>query len=151
AFDGALVRDPAAGKRINERWASIYNQRAWQRFLEHKSVDGLPDAEKAVALAPNNTSVLDTRGQIYLALARVDDAFADFDKAIRHGSYDVRTYFGRGRAHELKGNREAAIADYRKTLELRLIDDSERSVYAEARERLTALGAPAPSEVPVRK
>jgi tetratricopeptide (TPR) repeat protein len=107
----------------------------------------LVDAEKAVALAPDDGGILDTRGQIYLALSRVDKAFADFEKAIMRGVNDAGTFYGRGRVHELKGNRDAAIADYRKALELidnagAALDDYGKYVDATVRERLTALGVP---------
>jgi hypothetical protein len=68
------------------------------------------DADKAVALAPEDGNILDTRGQILLVLGRTEEAFADLDKAIPLGTNYVGTYFVRGRARDLKGNRDPAIA-----------------------------------------
>src|SRR5262249_22769340 len=56
-FARALDRDPGAAKRI----ANAYNERALGLFFENKARDGLNDAEKAVALAPDNGAVLSTR------------------------------------------------------------------------------------------
>jgi len=54
-FTLALRRNPTAG---------VHNEIAWKWFLRDKPVAGLQDAEKAVALAPNDSNILDTRGQI---------------------------------------------------------------------------------------
>jgi tetratricopeptide (TPR) repeat protein len=150
AFERALLRDGSITSRINERWALVHNHVAWQRFMENKPAEGLPHAELAVAFAPSNSSVLDSRGHIYLALGRIDAAFGDFDKAIRHGSNAPGTYFGRGRAQELKGNREEAIADYRKTIEVitvadRMVDEYDKQADMQARARLGVLGVSAES------
>jgi tetratricopeptide (TPR) repeat protein len=84
--------------------------------------------------------ILDTRGRIYLELNRIDEALADFDLAIDNGFLDAGTFDGRGLCHEKKGNIEAAKADYRRSRELRAIDDEARSAQRHAVERLRALG-----------
>ena len=83
---------------------------------------------------------------IYLALGRVDEAFADLDKVLSPSSRGPGTAYSRGRCHELKGRQDAAIADYRKALELigklESPDDYQKHVAVKARERLAALGVP---------
>jgi tetratricopeptide (TPR) repeat protein len=97
-------------------------------------------AEKAVALAPEDANILNTRGHIYLALDRFDTAFADLDKSISKGMESPGTYFGRGRCYEQMANRDAAIADYRNALQQDANGDYQKSAQAKARERLAALG-----------
>ena len=148
-FARALERDQAASQRIKDAWATAYNELAWKSFLElpqDKPLDSPSKAEatlglalKAVGLAPDNPYALDTRGVIYRAMGRFDDALADFDKAIRIGIAAPSTYFERGRCHERKGNIELAVADYQKAVDLPAEDDYSRLSQAQARERLTEL------------
>jgi len=54
------------------------------RTLDGKKPDlGLPDAERAVELVPDNAKYLDTRGQIYAALGRREEAIADLERALQ--------------------------------------------------------------------
>ena len=148
-FTRALKRDPAASQRINDAWGTAYNELAWKSFLDlprDKPLESLPKAEatlglaqKAVGLAPDNPFALDTRGAIYRAMGRIDEAFADFDKAIRIGITAPSTYFERGRCYERKGNIELAIEDYQKAADLLAEDDYARSAQAQAKERLAEL------------
>ena len=127
-LSGELKRDPKARLRVNRDWATAYNELAWKSFLElPKDMLGesLPKAEaaldlvqKAIDLAPDNQFALDTRGSIYRAMGRIDEALADFDKAIRNGITAPSTYLERGRCHEQKGNMELAVADYKRAAEL---------------------------------
>jgi tetratricopeptide (TPR) repeat protein len=127
----------------HEEKAGVHETIAWRWFLRDKPSEGLVDAERAVAFAPVTSTILDTRGQIYLALSRIDEAFADLDRAISSGyTQGVGTWYARGRVYELKGNRSAAISDYRHAIEMQARNEYERSASAKARERLTALGAP---------
>ena len=157
AFTSAIALDPKATARLTPRLAAAHYWIAWKAFLDvalrGKPADGLiaalVDGEKAVALAPDDESILDTRGQIHLALGHIDEAFADLDKAIKGGLIYAGTFYGRGRVHELKGNKDAAITDYRKVLELiseagSSLDDYQKSVQAKTVERLRELGATPP-------
>ena len=100
----------------------------------------LDDADKAVELAPDNESILDSRGQILLALGRIDAAFADLDKAISKGYESAGTYYGRGRCYELKDDPEAAKADYKKALTLDADGGRRKHAQAQARAGLARLG-----------
>jgi hypothetical protein len=61
----------------NSRRANIHDIIAWGWFLRGKPALGLADAEQAVALAPNETGILYTRGQIYLAQGKIGDLSVD--------------------------------------------------------------------------
>ena len=45
--------------------ANVYNQRAWNYHLKGEDAKGLSDANKAIALAPNDTANIETRAEIY--------------------------------------------------------------------------------------
>jgi tetratricopeptide (TPR) repeat protein len=150
-LERAMAEDTEVRARLLTQLTGAYNQIAWEAFLgvalQSKPAENLKvalaDADKAVALAPENGNILDTRGQIYLALGRTEEAIADLGKVIALGLNGIGTYYGRGRAQELKGNRDAAIADYRKAVSLDAENDGwEKHAQVEARARLQALGAP---------
>jgi tricorn protease-like protein len=152
AFGKAIAFDPRAAGRLAPRLASVHDAIAWSAFLDvalkSKPADSLAevlaDADKAVALAPDAESNRATRGMIYLALERADEALVDLGWAIDKGLASAGTHYARGRAHELKGNRVAAIADYRQSVSLDPGDsDWRKHAQAQARERLVALGGPA--------
>jgi tetratricopeptide (TPR) repeat protein len=62
--------------------ASGYNNRAWAYLKAGKAAQGLPDADRSLQLRPDNTYALDTRGHIYEALGRREEAIADFRRVI---------------------------------------------------------------------
>lgn len=140
AFSEVLKLTPALRGLVSSRLASAYNNNAWQLFLQSRAADGLPNAERAVALAPEDKNILDTRGQIYLALGRIDKALADFNKSIARGQTGAGTYYGRARCYELIGNKRLAAADYQKALKAREdSDDQKREIHHKAEERLAIL------------
>lgn len=106
--------------------------------------DALAHSDRALALQPLDVNARDTRGQIYLALDRVDDALVDLEFAISMGGNYTGTYFARGRCREMKGDRNAAIADYRRALEADADDDYAKHAREQASKRLAALGVRGP-------
>jgi Tfp pilus assembly protein PilF len=62
------------------------------------------------------------------------------DEALRIGPAFVGIYADRGRAYELKGNRDNAIADYRSALSLESKNNYDDKSKAEASQHLIALG-----------
>ena len=133
----ALKRDPKARLRVNRDGRPPTNELAWKSFLEmpkdmlgesfSKAEAALDLVQKAIDLAPDNQFALDTRGSIYRAMGRIDEALADFDKAIRNGITAPSTYLERGRCHQQKGDMELAVADYKRAAELPAEDDYSRS------------------------
>jgi tetratricopeptide (TPR) repeat protein len=61
---------------------SAFNNRAWSYFKTGKAAQGLPDAERSLQLRPDDAPTLGTRGLIYEALGRSEDAIADFRRAL---------------------------------------------------------------------
>jgi tetratricopeptide (TPR) repeat protein len=148
----AIAHDSNARARIAPILGR-FNGIAFNRFLDtqlrghttNTLKDVLPLADIAVAFTEEKPDTLrdalDTRGQILFALGRTDEAFADLDKAITLGLRAAGTFYARGRVYELRGNRDAAINDYRESLSLSSSDaDYADHVHELARDRLTALG-----------
>jgi Flp pilus assembly protein TadD len=67
---------------LDPKNAVPYNNRAWAYFTAGKAVQGLPDVEKSIGLSPNSAHALDTRGIIFEALGRREEAIADFRRAL---------------------------------------------------------------------
>lgn len=64
------------------RVAYAYAMRAMVYSKMGQAADGLPDANRAVELTPNDGFIYFTRAQIFEALARKDEAIADYRKAL---------------------------------------------------------------------
>jgi WD40 repeat protein/predicted chitinase/peptidoglycan hydrolase-like protein with peptidoglycan-binding domain len=144
AFDEAKTLNPKLKDYIDQRLegaALKYNSIAWDHFLKRELAEGLPHAQKGLLLAPDQRDILDTRGQIYLGLNKVEEAFADLDKAIAKGLRAAGTFYGRGLCYERKGRTDEAIADYRRALAEPAFAKYDKDAQGEAQERLTALGA----------
>jgi tetratricopeptide (TPR) repeat protein len=73
-------------REINPMEANNYNGRAWAYYKAGKPAEGLPDVEKSLELNPNNDRALDTRGSIFEALGRREEAIADFSRALSVGA-----------------------------------------------------------------
>src|SRR6266511_3140682 len=69
----------------------------------------------------------------------LDRAIADYDQAIRLKPDVALAYFNRGNAHKNAGNKQSAIADFRKSLELPTNPNDRK----EALEKLRSLGVKA--------
>ena len=99
-----------------------------------------------MALLGDEPNAIHTRAWIHMNRGNLDLALADFDRALTIDPASAGAYADRGRAYELKGDRDQAIADYRKALSLKsrqLYDDRAK---AEAKKHLAALGAAAVSD-----
>jgi tetratricopeptide (TPR) repeat protein len=69
-------------------------------------------------LARDDASILNARAETYLLAGEVDDALADADRAVALKSDVASFYETRGRIRENRGERDMAIADFRRALGL---------------------------------
>jgi len=58
--------------------------------------EALPDANSAMRLAPDTTSSLGCRAQVYFQAGQFDKAVADYTRAISFGSTEAWTFRDRG-------------------------------------------------------
>jgi tetratricopeptide (TPR) repeat protein len=81
--------------------------------IEHApNIELEPDLRWDLALTYNN------RGTTYLKLRDVDRALADFAEAIKLDPKLAVAYVGQGQAHEIMGDKAAALTSYRETLRI---------------------------------
>jgi tetratricopeptide (TPR) repeat protein len=71
---------------------------------------------KAVKLQPEYLYAYLGRAAVHLAQGRDEEAFKDYDHAVRIGSNDYSPYYNRGDAYWRRGMREDALADFRRSL-----------------------------------
>jgi hypothetical protein len=84
-------------------------------YLANKQYDlAIQKFDEAISLG--DTKLYDSRGMAWLAKHEYERAIADFTQAakIEHGNYLI--YIHRAEANEQKGDRDDAIADYRRAL-----------------------------------
>jgi tetratricopeptide (TPR) repeat protein len=74
--------------------------------------------EEAVRADPTDIVSRGRLADLYLAADRYDEAIAQYSEIINTGKQAEAGYVSRGRAYELKGDLDAAAADYAKVVEL---------------------------------
>ena len=74
--------------------------------------------EAAVLADPTDIASRGRLADLYVAAKRYDDAITQYTEIIKTGKQDEAAYVSRGRALEMKGDLEAAAADYTKVVEL---------------------------------
>jgi tetratricopeptide (TPR) repeat protein len=146
-FALALAKN-ADAKMIDKHWADAYVGRGSELLKSRK--DDEANAQFALALAKGaDAKVINERwaeayigrgSELLEAGNQIGPALVFFNHAIEVGYGEPDTYYGRARAHEINGNTDAAIADYREAISLQDDSDYAMSVAVKARERLTALG-----------
>ena len=93
----------------------LYSQ--GNEYLANKQYDlAIQKFDEAISLG--DTKSYDSRGMAWLAKHEYERAIADFTQAAKfeHGNYFI--YIHRAEANEQKGDRDSAIADYRRALAL---------------------------------
>ena len=91
----------------------LYSQA--NEYIANKQYDlAIQKFDEAISLG--DTKLYDNRGMAWLAKHEYERAIADFTQAAKfeHGNYLI--YIHRAEAHEQKGDRYSAIADYLRAL-----------------------------------
>ena len=74
--------------------------------------------EEALAKDPADIPSRGRLADVYVAGGRYDEAIAQYEEILKTGKEDRAAYLGRGRALELKGELDAAAADYNEVVKL---------------------------------
>jgi len=74
--------------------------------------------EAALVKDPTDIASRGRLADVYVASARYDDAIVQYNEILKTGKEDRAAYMGRGRALELKGELDAAAADYNEVVKL---------------------------------
>lgn len=113
--DEAAREDLDRAIRLEPKNAQFYIDRGTVDPTDRRSID---DFTKAIHLNPHAARAYLHRGAIYANTKRYDFALRDLNAAVRIDPTLAAAYLFRGYAHELRGEQAAAIADYRRVLEI---------------------------------
>lgn len=98
--------------RAGAKTASDFNHLCWEAATSGVLLDlALAACNSAIALAPKNASVLDSRALTMLRMGRLDDAISDYTLALSLSPRLAGSYFGRAVAWARKGNSAMSQAD----------------------------------------
>jgi len=124
-YDKAIDNFETA-RRLNPQFLAIqshlmaaYNSRGQQHFNKKEYKEAYEDVTTAINIDPKNSIPYVNRCVINLYGRKdYDHALEDCNAAIRLSDKSSMAYNHRGFAYEMKKNREAAVADYSKALEI---------------------------------
>ena len=125
-FDNALVIDSLD---LNAMMGKAYYFQ-----LQKKIPEAVAIYRKAIEIDPHYHSAMFNLGVLYLEQNDLDKAYEHFDLITKQSATFYRAYYYRGFVEEKRGNKAAAIADYKQALDF-------RSDYDKALEGLKRLGA----------
>ena len=92
--------------------STLLNERCWTRATANVELSqALADCEQAVARAPDNPAILDSRAFVKLRMGQYDAAIADEDAALAHNPDHPAALYTRGIARLRKGDREGGERD----------------------------------------
>jgi tetratricopeptide (TPR) repeat protein len=96
----------------NPRDAELLNARCWTLATANVQLErALADCDRAVAAAPTNAAILDSRAFVRLRLGQLDGALADADAAIAIAPRLPAALYVRGIVRLRRGEREAGERD----------------------------------------
>ena len=110
-FEKAIILKPGH--------TEAYLQRGGVYILEGEYERAILDFDRVIELDPTNAQAFHMRGFAYAVhVQNFDKAIEDFDTVLHLEPDNAAAYYYRGVVHELRGDTDLAIADYRRTLEL---------------------------------
>ncbi len=104
---------------IDPNLDSAYNNRANCYVAQGDLVAAISDYDQALDLNPANVRAWINQGITFRDLESYDLAISNFDIClVLSHNLEERVYGERGRAYQLRGDWNCAVADYQKSLEL---------------------------------
>lgn len=97
---------------------SAYLLRGRIQEAQGKSEEAMADFERVLELNPFNEDAALLVGKLLIAQNKLDEAIAFFDDAVDMNPSFGKAYAERGRAKNLKGDKEGAFEDLKKSIEL---------------------------------
>jgi tetratricopeptide (TPR) repeat protein/transglutaminase-like putative cysteine protease len=115
----ALAAGDFAAARLKATSAGALNTMCWNMATSGVAFEtALSACDAAVAQAPNDSQILDSRGFVLLRLGRYDDAITSYDAALKAAGDTNASLYGRGVAKDLRGGAVAGEADIKSALAL---------------------------------
>jgi import receptor subunit TOM70 len=129
AYDAIEARDyPHAFSLFNESLeqglsnedleAAALNMRGTFKFVIGSAKSALDDLERSTTLRPDFIQSWVKKASVHMELSDKDEAFKDFEMAIKANSEDPDIYYHRGQVHFILGEFDLAIKDYLKSTSL---------------------------------
>lgn len=110
--DSARAERDFAGARAKVSDPLFFNNMCWSKATAGVALDSaLTDCNVALAKVPDDAAYLDSRGLVLLRLGRLDDAIADYDRALSKSANMPSSLFGRAVAWARKGDRAKSEID----------------------------------------
>ncbi|MFN0014751.1 MAG: tetratricopeptide repeat protein [Saprospiraceae bacterium] len=91
---------------------------AYGQLLKFDYPNSVEHYTKTLALDPTYVEAFNGRGQAFFMLKRYDEAYSDFDNAIRAGIVTPRLFLNRGKCHVILNRPADALPDLARSLEL---------------------------------
>jgi tetratricopeptide (TPR) repeat protein len=116
----SAIDDLTHAIELDPKYLSAHVRRGWCLYQTQQHSQAISDLTEAIKIGPAHL-VVDAhimRAYASMALERWQDAFDDFSNAIAHDPNIVPAYVDRARVLEALGNKQAALTDYRKAIEL---------------------------------
>lgn len=95
---------------INENVSRYFEARGQAKWKNDMPAQGLSDLKSAIDLKPADASLYETRGQIFFAMRRYQEAQDDYSQATRLNAKSKRAWLGLADAAEKTGSDEIATA-----------------------------------------
>jgi len=76
--------------------------------------EAMPFCDRAIALAPQNSYALATRGYVHLLAGQLEPSIADYTAALQADDLNFQAFYGRGVAYARQGKNDFAAADLAK-------------------------------------
>jgi tetratricopeptide (TPR) repeat protein len=112
AGDGGRADKDFAAVRAKATQPVLMNNLCWAKATAGVALDSaLDDCNAALEKAPDNAAFLDSRGLVLLRLGRIDEAIADYDRALAGRPGQSTSLFGRAVAWARKGDKAKSDAD----------------------------------------
>ena len=123
-------------------FAQAYSIRASVYFYQRDYYHALKDCEKAIQLDSSNTLAYKVKGWIHAKAGEIDKgellkAIDCFTKVIRVEPRDGETYYNRGLAYYKLGEKEKALSDFNRVIEIR----SDEELVQKARQIIDQIEA----------
>lgn len=128
-YDEALITVNNALNLYQDSMALIYS-RGVEKYSLGDNIEAIQDIDEALSSGKldsvDMSSAFRFRGRINGELDNIDSAIQDVSKAILYNSKSELAYYLRGEMYEVKGMKNKACEDYRKSAELGLVSAYEK-------------------------
>jgi hypothetical protein len=95
---------------LNDNVSRYFEARGLARWKNDMAAQGINDLKSAIELKPTDATLYETRGQIYFAMRRYQEAQDDYSKATSLNAKSKRAWLGLAEAAEKTGSDEIATA-----------------------------------------